>query len=189
MSTTASPFGLRPSYHPSGYIRPKVGVVASAYANNIFQYSPVAITTDGSLILAAAGARAIGAFMGVEYTPTNGRRVYSNTWPANQVATEINAAYTDDPWITYTIQANGTVGQTNLGNQADWTANTTASGNTVTGLSTVALDIATLTAVGSAGMRIVGLTPGPDNAYGDTFTIVDVQISKHQNVADLVAYG
>lgn len=189
MSTTASPFGLRPSYHPSGYIRPKVGTIASAYASNIFQYSPVAIAADGTLALAAAGARAIGSFMGVEYTPTNGRRVVSNMWPAATVATQIDAAYTDDPWITYQIQAGGSIAQADLGNQADWSANTTSSGNTVTGLSTVSLNTATLTNSGSAGLRIVGLTPGPDNAYGDAYTIVDVQISEHQNVADQVAYG
>lgn len=189
MSTTSAPFGLRPSYHPSGYIRPKAGTITSAYAVNMFQFAPVKIGTDGTLQMAAAGDRAQGAFMGVEFTPSTGRRQMSNYWPANQVATEIVAYYTNDPWIVYQIQANGSITQADVGNQADWTTNNTNSGNLITGLSSVALNTATLTDSGSAGLRIIGIPAAPDNVPGDTYTIVDVQISEHQNVADQVAYG
>ncbi len=191
MSAAYNPFGLRPSYHPSGVIRPKGGTILSGYASNIFQFSPVAINSaDGTLTLAAAAARAIGTFMGVEFTTTaiGGRRVLQNFWPASTVATEIVAYYTDDPWITYAIQANGSIAQALLGNQANWTVNASANGNTTTGMSTVGLDTATLTNSGNAGLRIVGLTNGPDNDWGDAFTIVDVQISQHQNVANQAAY-
>lgn len=190
MSATATPFGLRPSFHQSGTIRAVNGTVASGYAANIYMNSPVAITTDGTLILAAAGSRAQGAFQGVEYQLTApGPRVVSNTWPASLAATAIVAYFTKDPWTTYEIQGDGSIAQTNLGNQADWSTNGSTNGNTTTGLSSVALATGTLTNSGSAGLRIVGLTPGPDNAYGDAFTIVQVQISEHQDVADQVAYG
>jgi hypothetical protein len=188
MSLVAAPFGLRPSSHPSGTIRQLAMTIASAYNTNIFLYSPVAIAADGTLTMAAAGARAVGSFMGVEYTPTNGRRTYSNTWPANQVATEIVAYYTRDQNIVYQIQANGSLTTTDIGSQLDWTANGSANGSTVTGLSSVAADIASITAAASAGLRIIGISPGPDNTPGDTFTLIDVQISEHQDVADRVAY-
>jgi hypothetical protein len=37
-------------------------------------------------------------------------------------------------------------------------------------------------------MRIIDLAPAPDNNFGDNFTIVQVQVSEHQNVADRAAY-
>src|SRR5574341_1220929 len=137
MSAVAAPFGLRPVYHPSGYVRPLAVQVASALNTNIFQYSPVAyVAASGTIALAAAGARAIGVFMGVEFTPSDGRRRYSNTWPANQVATQIVAYITQDADIVYEVQANGSIAQDDIGECADWTTNDTNAGNTTTGLST-----------------------------------------------------
>lgn len=189
MSAIAAPFGLRPSYHPSGTIRPVVSTIASAYNTNIFQGSPVGYVAAGGIAMAAAGGTAVagasGAFQGVEYTPTNGRRVYSNTWPANQVATEIVAYLTEDPLIVYQIQANATLTRAAVGEQFDWSTNGSANGNTVTGLSTVSLDVASTAA--NAGLRVLGLTPGPDNDWGDAFPIVDVQLSEHQFVATIAA--
>lgn len=189
MSALAAPFGLRPSYHPSGTIRPVVSTIASAYAVNIFQGSPVGYIADGTIAMAAAGGTAVagasGCFQGVEYTPTNGRRVLSNTWPASQVATEIVAYLTEDPTIVYQIQANATLTRAAVGNQYDWSANGTNNGNTTTGLSTVSLDVAS--AAANAGLRVLGLTPGPDNDWGDAFPIVDVQLAEHQFVATIAA--
>lgn len=183
MSATAAPFGLRPVYHPSGSIRPVAATIASGLATNIFQYSPVQyVAASGAIALAAAGARAVGCFMGVEFTPADGRRRYSNTWPANQVATEIVAYITQDPFIIYEIQGNGPVAQDDIGECQDWTTNDTNAGNTTTGLSTVALTTPTAAAI--AGLQVVGLAPYVDNAWGDAFTIVQVQIAEHQFNAD-----
>lgn len=186
---TSAPFGLRPAFHPSGVIRPVAGTIASGYASNIFMGSPIGYIADGSIALAPAGGTGItgacGAFQGVEYTPSNGRRVLSNTWPANQVATEIVAYFTNDPNIVYEIQANATLTQAAIGEQFDWSANTTASGNTVTGISNVTLNVASTAA--NAGLRVVGLTAGPDNAWGDPFPVLQVQLSEHQFVATVAA--
>lgn len=195
MSSILAPFGLRPNLHVSGILRTFAGTILSGYATNLFQFAPCQISNDagngnGTLIAAAAGARAIGSFMGVEYTLTaDGRRHVSNWWAASLVATDIVAYYTRDAWITYEIQANGSIAQADLGNQADWTTNGSANGNTVTGISSVALDQATLTSTGSAGLRIVGFSNYVDNAPGDAFTLVMVEISEHQNIADRIAYG
>lgn len=188
MSAFAAPFGLKPLYHPSGVIRPKALDFASGYNTNVFQYTPVALGAPASGLVIGPSLQAtgpiIGSMMGVEYTPANQRRVYSNFWPANQVATQIVAYYTDDELITYEIQANGSIAETQVGNQADMTAEV---GNTVTGFSTIALDTATLSTNGNKQLRIVGLTPGPLNAFGDAFTIVQVQIANHQFRATRVA--
>lgn len=183
MSAVAAPFGLRPVYHPSGSIRPVATSIASGLATNIFQYSPVAyVAASGTIALAAAAARAVGVFMGVEFTPSDGRRRYSNTWPANQVATQIVAYITQDANIIYEIQGNGSVLQDDIGEAGNWTTNDTNAGNTITGLSTVALVTPTSTA--AAGLQVLGLSPYVDNDWGDAFTIVQVRILQQQFVAD-----
>lgn len=188
MSAVAAPFGLRPAYHPSGTIRPVAGSIASTYGTNIFQYAPVAIdATSGLLVAAAAGTRAVGAFMGCEFTAVQ-KRFYSSYWPTGTVATEIVAYYTEDPAIVYNIQASGSLAVTDVGSQLDWTANGSANGNTLTGLSSVAANVASINSTSNAGLRILGLAPYIDNAWGDAFTIVEVQISEHQFVADQVAF-
>lgn len=186
MSAVASPFGLKPAFHPSGVIRQLAGEIASGFASDIFQFSPVGLDANGFIVpvapTAVAGTgRILGAFMGVEYTGPDGRRRVGNMWPANTVATEIVAYYTADPYITYQIQADDTLDISAMGGRFNWNAIT---GNAVTGLASVSLDVAATT---EAGLRVVGLNPGPDNAWGDAFPIVEVQIAKHQYVASEAA--
>lgn len=190
MSSINAPFGLRPAFHPSGTIRPVVGTITTGYNSNIFMNSPVGIIADGSIALAAAGgvavAGACGSFQGVEYNPSaTGPRVVSNMWPANTAAVQIVAYLTQDPNIVYEIQCSGTLTQAALGQQFDWSANASANGNTVTGLSDVTLNIGSSAA--NAGLRVIGLTSGPDNVWGDSFPIVQVQLSEHQFVATVAA--
>lgn len=186
MSTTSQPFGLRPAYSPSGTLRPAAYTIVTGYAANILQNQPVKIAADGSIQAAAIGDRFIGTFQGVEFTDSDGRRRVSNKWTASTAATEIVAYVTLDPTIVYEIQANGPIALTDIGSQADFT--TITAGSTVTGLSALMLDQATLTNSGNASLRIIGIAPGPDNAFGDNFTVVQVQIAEHQNIADRAAY-
>ena len=186
MSTVSQPFGLRPAFSPSGTLRPTAYSILTGYAVNILQSQPVKIGTNGTIQAAAIGDRFIGTFQGVEFTDSDSRRRVSNKWTASLVATEIVAYVTLDPSIVYEIQANGSIAVTDIGKQADFT--TIGAGSTTTGLSAMMLDTATLTDSGNAQVRIIGLSPAPDNDFGDSFTIVQVQVSEHQNVADRAAY-
>lgn len=186
MSSTSQPFGLRPAYSPSGVVRPAAYSIASAYGSNILQNQPVKLGADGTLQAAAIGDRFIGSFQGVEFTDSDGRRRVSNKWTASTVASDIVAYATLDPSIVFEIQANGSVTVADIGSQADFT--TITAGSTTTGLSAVMLDTATLTNSGNASLRIINIAPGPDNAAGDSYTVVQVQVSEHQNVADRAAY-
>jgi hypothetical protein len=177
--------GLVPVFHPSGQIIPITGTVLNGYTSNIFQYAPVQYN-DGNVQLAAAAARAIGTFMGVQWTDTRGRRQFSNYWPASTTGTDIVCWLTSDPVTVYKIQSTAAIAESDIGEQADWSTNDTTAGNTVTGLSSVT--IGTPAASANNGLRIIGLTASPDNAWGDTFTWVNVQISEHQNVADIASY-
>lgn len=182
MSSVASPFGLKPAFHPSGIIRQSHSTIASGFGTTIFQYSPVRVAADGTIEDAAAGEAAIGVFMGVEFTRVDGRRAVANFWEANTVATEIVVYYTEDQLIVYEIQADGSIAQLRIGEQMDWSA---LGGNATTGLSNQSLDIASSAA--NAGLRIIGVNPAPDNIIGDAFTIVQVQISQQQYTADVAA--
>lgn len=177
MSNVASPFGLKPAFHPSGVIRQLQSTIVSGHPTDIFQFSPVAILVSGALGTVAPGAPIIGSFMGVEWTGVDGRRRVGNRWVANTVGTEIVAYYTEDQSIIYEIQADQTVVLADVGAQFDFSALT---GNAVTGLSNVALAVS-----GGAGTdcRILGVNPAPDNIFGDAFTIVQVQLSDHQYTA------
>jgi hypothetical protein len=182
MSSVASPFGLKPAWHPSGIIRQRQSQIASGYAVNIFLYSPVIIVATGFIEAAPAAGDAVGVFLGVEYTDTSGRRVVNNRWPANTVATDIVVYYTEDQQLVYEIQANATLAISAVGQQFDWSA---LAGNATTGLSSVSLNVAS--AAANAGLRVIGLNPGPDNVWGDLFPVVQVQISEHQYVADVAS--
>ena len=185
MSTTSAPFGLAVDYHPSGVTRPTMYTILTGYASNILQNQPVRIipssTGEGTLAPAAIGATLIGTFQGVEFTDSDGRRRVSNKWTASTAATDINAYATLDPTIVYQIQANATLDVSSIGKQYDYTS--ISAGNVTVGLSQLMLDVASNAS--NAQLRVIGLTPGPDNAWGDAFPIVQVQISEHQFVATI----
>ena len=188
MSATSAPFGLRPAYSPSGTVRPTAMTIRSTYASDILQNQPVKIvpssTGEGTIAVAAVNDRFIGTFQGVEFTDSDGRRRYSNKWTASTTGTDIVAYVTIDPTIVYEIQSNATLAVTDIGKQFDFT--TAGTGNTTVGISAMMLDAAS--AATNAAFRLLGISPGPDNNWGDTYVIAQVQISEHQNVADVAAY-
>ena len=130
MSSTNAPFGLRPAFHPSGLDRATVlaNGITSGYANDILKGQPVKMDTAGVILPAAAGEQFLGAFAGVEWTDTTGRRRVSNYWPASTAYTAGScvAYYYSDPNIVYEIQVDGSLTQAAIGEQYDLT-NTTAS--------------------------------------------------------------
>jgi hypothetical protein len=180
MSSSNAPFGLRPAFHPSGLDRAQAlaGGIASGYASGILKGQPVKYATTGVIQAAAAGDAFCGAFAGVEWTDVTGRRQISNQWVANtayQTGTCV-AYFYNDPNIVYEIQADGSLAQSAIGDEADL-SNVTA-GSTTTGLSQATIST-TLKGAGNNGqMQIVDLAPYPDNAWGDSYTIVRAIISK-----------
>jgi hypothetical protein len=185
MSSTDAPFGMRPAFHPSGLDRAVALAdgILDGYSSDILKGQPVKIDTSGQIQIAAAGDSFLGAFAGVEWTDTTGRRRVSNYWPANTAYNTGScvAYFYSDPNIVYEIQAAGSLAQSSIGAQADL-SNTTA-GSNVTGLSQATLSTTLQGTGGSAQMRIINLAPYPDNAWGDSFTIVQATISEHQYTA------
>jgi len=150
---------------------------------DILKGQPVKMATTGVLQVAAAGDAFQGAFAGVEWTDTTGRRRVSNYWPANTAyqTGSCVAYYYSDPNIVYEVQAAGTLTQAAIGEEFDL-SNTTA-GSTTTGLSQATMSITPAGSGNNAQMRVINLAPYADNAWGDDYVIVQAQISKHQYVA------
>ena len=172
---------------------------------SFFQYTPVAITTTGQLTLAnqaAASGKVYGSFDGVEYTNSDGRRAVAKSISlvALAASTQVIFWIFADPALVYEIQVNGSATTSAVGTEYnfDTTAGSTvADGYTIgiggSGFSTTAL-LATAVGTGVQGqVRVVGLgreaayPAGSTNAWGDAFTIVQVQISNNAFAAPSVS--
>jgi len=189
MSAVNAPFGLRPSFHPSGLDRAiaLANGIASGYPTGILKGQPVALNTSGNIIAATAGSAYQGAFAGHEWTDVSGRRQISNQWVASTAyvtGSEVTYYYSD-PNIVYDIQANGSLAQTSIGDQSNFASIT--AGSTTTGLSQCMISTSLVGAGAVGDMRIIGLTPAVDNDWGDAFTVVQVQVSRSQYVATINA--
>jgi hypothetical protein len=208
MSSTSAPFGLRPAFHPSGLDRAQAlaNGITSGLAVNILKGQPIVYSTaatvgstgaaNGTIIPAAtpgnsaasSGYQVVGAFAGTEWTDTTGRRRVSNYWPASTAfqTGSCVAYFYNDQNIVYEIQADGSLAQTSIGGEYNF-SNITA-GSSTTGLSQATLATASAQSNGAQGqMRVVDLAPYVDNAWGDSYTIVRVVLPYVQFVAATTA--
>lgn len=183
---TNAPFGFRPAYHPTGLDRGIARSIAAAYNSPIYKGSPVIMNTNGTLTIGTGAADLWGIFDGVQWVNAQGKPEFSNYWPGAQTgATDIQAYCWEDALIVYDVQADGPIAATAIGDQADVSSPST--GTTSTGISTATLS-STLAGVGvQAQFRITGLTLVPNNAWGDAYTQVQVQLARSQVVANKVA--
>jgi hypothetical protein len=182
MSSTSAPFGLRPAFHPSGLDRAQAltNGIASAYGSDILKGQPVKYNpSNGNIVIATVGAIWSGAFVGVEFTDTTGRRRVSNYWPSGTTGTNIIAYFYNDQNIVYEIQTDATIAQTSIGNEYNFS--NIAAGSNTTGLSACTLGVSTAVGNGNPGdMRVVDIAGYSDNAWGDAYVIVRVVNSRSQ---------
>jgi hypothetical protein len=184
MSATNAPFGLRPAFHPSGLDRAQAlaGGIPSAYSSDILKGQAVLYVAGSGVIepVNATGDSLSGAFAGVEWTDTTGRRRVSNYWPANTAyqTGSCVAYFYNDPNIVYEIQADGSVAQTAIGLDAN--LSNFAAGSNVTGLSQATMAATPLSTGAQGQLQILDLAPYVDNAWGDAYTIVRVQVARRQ---------
>jgi len=195
MSSSSAAFGLRPSFHNSGQIRPKAYAIATGYAVNVFAGDPVKLTdagviqmgtSDGTRTGTVDGIALLGVFAGVEYTDSNGKPVVSNFWPASTSATNVRAYVYDDPEtlfdVQYTNPSSGTTVQTAVGEECDITDYAAPGGSTSTGLSSSQIGAIQTT---SGQFQIVGFGYGVDNALTDAYVVATVRINEHHYKASV----
>jgi hypothetical protein len=164
---------------------------------SFYQYQPVGITASGQLTIAATAAATspvYGVFDGVEYTTAEGRR----TLGKNASKATLDAASSivfwifQDPSLVYEIQAAGSVTSAAIGSQYNFSAGTnqtTADGYVIgvggAGFSTTALAASPVASGAQGQVRVVGLgrevayPSGELNNWGDTYTIVQVEIANN----------
>ena len=170
---------------------------------SFYQYQPVAINSSGQLIPAptlAATGRMFGVFDGVEFTDSQGRRSVAK-WASKltlDASTQIIFWIFSDPALVYEAQCNGSVPTTSIGLAYNFDATNnatsgTAIGNGGAGFSTTALAASPVAAGAQGQVKVVGLgrevafPAGQTNAWGDTYTIVQVQIANSQLVAPSIS--
>jgi hypothetical protein len=169
-----------------------------------YQYQPVSLTASGQLTIAATSATGgsagtvYGVFDGVEFTDSQGRRSVSK-WASKltlDASTDIVFWIFQDPALVYEAQVSGSASTASIGRQYDFsatagftTADGTAIGNGGAGFSKTALAAAPVATTVQGQVRVVGLgrevafPAGQTNAWGDAFTIVQVQIANNTFVA------
>jgi len=181
MAATASPYGLKAVNHLGG--TPYAGStrmypIASATAINIYYGSVVSVLGTGFLTAnltvgtAAAPfvAGTVGVFVGCTYTdPNSGNVVFRQNWPTGTVAADAQAYVVDDPAAIFQVQANGAVTAADLGQCCSIIAQTTNTGNLLSGNSTTAVRPATLS-IAQDAFKIVGFVDSPTSTVGDAFT-------------------
>ncbi len=188
MSSTSAAFGFRASFHPSGQIRPKAYVIASAYAANIFSGDPVKLvdagviqlgTSDGTRSGTTDGVGLLGIFAGCEYTDSTGKPTVSNFWPTGITATNITAWVYDDPETLFNVEypnpTPATTVQTAVGEDCDWTV-ASPGGSTFTGLSNTFLTVIQAT---SGQFQITGFVSQPADSLTDAYVTAVVRINEH----------
>ena len=169
-----------------------------------YQYQPVAIDpATGKLGIASTQTnRVFGVFDGVEFTDSQGRRSVAK-WASKatlDASTQIVFWLFTDPQLVYEIQATGSIAATAIGAEYNFSATSgytpssgTSIGNGGAGFSTCALNPSGVAAGAQGQVKVVGLgrevafPTGELNAWGDTYTIVQVQIANSQLVAPSVA--
>jgi hypothetical protein len=202
MSASASPFGFRPAYHPSGLDRARPYTILNTYATQIAKNDPVTFGTTtslGTIIAGPATGDLLGVLVGVQYIDITGKPTISDFWPgAISGATSIIAWVMDDPLTVYEAQTDGTFAAVSnvssasaflqgvIGSQMN-SVNASAA-NSTTGISTAKLAGSTITASGQAQYRV--LEPGQqtdNNFLSDTYVIFQVQLAQHVYVSNKVS--
>lgn len=178
-----------PVWHPSGQVTmTQLGDgIASGLSSNIYMGQPVKFTTAGTITPVTSTEAFVGVFWGCFYTPPGGLPpVISNFWPANAtyVAGTCMAFFTSDPQIVYKIQADGSVAQTSIGDQANF-SNLTA--NNGLGNSACTMSASLVGASSQGQLRITNRELYVNDSWGDAYTDVTVQIANHQFVYPQVA--
>ena len=168
-----------------------------------YQYQPVGINSSGQLVPAAtlaATSRMFGVFDGVEFTDSQGRRSVAK-WASKttlDASTQIIFWVFSDPALVYEAQVNGSVATSAIGLEYnfDSTNNPTVGysiGNGGAGFSQTALAASPVSAGAQGQVKVVGLgreaafPAGQTNAWGDAYTIVQVQIANSQIVAPSIS--
>lgn len=204
MSATATPYGFQIASSQVGIVRTlrmPLGI-ANTFGSSIFKYQPVKIVAGVLQPITATTDPIFGFMAGVEYTPVGGRPAVSPFWAAStnyDTGYDMNV-YVWPAWLPdlrIRVQANGSVGQSAMGQQFNIVTGSgsygIAAGSTQTGLSAAGVN-ATPPGTGQQGQfAFIEFDPevgdpasGPGtSAGGDAFTDLIVTVARQQVVGGI----
>lgn len=144
--------------------------IASGYASNIFQGTPVQIVDAGTLQVAAAGQRVFGVAMGFEVDGDFFKYFASGT-TGTELYAYVDVATSEK---LYAIQSDEALDQGDVG--AIFTTTTLNGGTVANGRSNVKLDGSSTPADEQAALvRIVDVSGDPENTITDADAVVLVE--------------
>lgn len=164
------------------------GGIQSGYASNLFIGQPV-IMAGGFLTAATTAADIWGVFAGCSYKRPGDILAQEGYWPASttlDTSIPVYAYYWPaNATTTFRIQAAGSIAQTAINSTYDFTTGSVGTGDTLSGNSSTAMSTTANVTSGQVGqLRVTNLWDAPDNAWGDAFTWVEVQVARSQILAD-----
>jgi len=183
MANVVEKFGLRPYRKLDG--TPLVGAqnrytIASNYGTAIYQGDLVIPVTGGNIERHTAGnsASVVGVFNGVFYTdPTTQKPTFKNYYPGGVVASDITAFVIDDPDAVFLMDADATFARADLFQNYSVT---NATGNTITGISEVQLDVGASGTNASFVIQAIDISQDPNNSDTSSANAnILVRINKH----------
>ena len=111
MANNNSPFGFRGSLIAEQENQYSSYTVTSGYGTSLYLGDPVMISGGvngmANLVIATPGSKIAGFFAGVTYTNPNGYTTRGNYWTGGQVATNIYASVSDNPFTRFRVQMSG----------------------------------------------------------------------------------
>ena len=184
MANVAEKYGLRPVRKLDG--SPFINAqnryrIAANYGTPIYQGDLVIPVTGGGIQRAVANTSemVVGVFNGVFYTdPTTQKPTWKNYYPGTVNASDIVATIIDDPNVVYSIDSDGAFAVADIFKNF---AITTATGNTLSGISEVQLDysVSGLTTSGTVLQAIDVSQDTQNSTAGSTNVDVLVRINNH----------
>ena len=182
-NSSAVGFGLRPirkvgqNDDNNGLAEYSCNSTAAAFQNDGMEAQ-----ATGTVGTAATSDTLIGSLNGVFFTDaTTSKPTFANNLVAGNAATDIVAFINDDPYQMFEIRSDNTGASeaTDVFNNADITV---VAGNTTNGISRSTLKNSSLTGggVGSAQLRVLGVSRDPDNSDLASANVVwRVMINEH----------
>jgi hypothetical protein len=179
--TVSAPYGLKPINLIGGQVfagATRQIPIASGYATSIFNGDVVKLVSDGTLEkeTGTTTATPVGVFLGCTYTdPTLKYKLFSQYFPANTVASDIQAYVADDPDQLFKVAlVSGTTviagyGRTVVGNNVPLVQN---AGSANTGNSAVAVNGASAATTVSLPIRIIDVVPETVDASGNYTEVI-----------------
>jgi hypothetical protein len=201
MSTTNSPYGLRPINRTDGM--PYAGATSQYLINptsgagtNLFYGQAVIIDADGYIALSTAtgadlttnnlGGSSLGAwgiFVGASYINAQGQQIYGQYYPSGTTGV-VTAYVITDPNVTFQAQLDGQVTQAALGANTFFAAvQSTSTGSTRTGNSTSALESTVVTT--AAAFKIIGFASPLTDTYTEVFVKLNPGASAFTNAVGI----